>query len=185
MLNSRDVRATGANDITELLDALAPQIGSARGRGGEQAVLLLNGRRISGFRELRDIPTEAISQGGNPSRGSRAQIRLQGRPARREYRLRATFLSTVGRVGGSATTEGGWVSGNADVTQLHLTRSGRTTTNIHAEGNTALTENERDIKLEAPNQPDDRSAQTLYGSKALLRGTETINRKIWATSVRR
>src|SRR4029453_16271190 len=34
-LDARDVRATGATSITELLDALAPQIGSARGRGGE------------------------------------------------------------------------------------------------------------------------------------------------------
>ena len=46
-LDGRDVRATGATDITELLDALAPQIGSARGRGGERPILLLNGRRIS------------------------------------------------------------------------------------------------------------------------------------------
>ena len=61
-LDSRDVRATGATNISELLDAIAPQIGSARGRGGEAPVLLLNGQRISGFRELRDIPTEAISR---------------------------------------------------------------------------------------------------------------------------
>ena len=58
----RDIRATGATDITELLDALAPQIGSARGRGGERPVLLLNGQRISSFRELRDLPTEAIQR---------------------------------------------------------------------------------------------------------------------------
>src|SRR5206468_4958924 len=47
-LDARDVRATGATSITELLDALAPQIGSARGRGGEAPVLLLDGQRISG-----------------------------------------------------------------------------------------------------------------------------------------
>src|SRR3954451_4068246 len=61
-LDSRDVRATGANNISELLQALAPGIGSARGRGGDQPVLLLNGQRISSFRELRDIPTEAIQR---------------------------------------------------------------------------------------------------------------------------
>jgi len=59
-LDARDVRATGATSISELLDALAPQIGSARGRGAGSPVLLLDGLRISGFRELRDIPTEAI-----------------------------------------------------------------------------------------------------------------------------
>src|SRR6185312_8052821 len=61
-LDSRDVRATGASNINELLEALAPQIGSVRGRGGEAPVLLLNGQRISGFRELRDIPTEEIQR---------------------------------------------------------------------------------------------------------------------------
>ena len=61
-LGPRDIRATGATDITELLDALAPQIGSARGRGGERPILLLNGQRISGFREVRDIPPEAIER---------------------------------------------------------------------------------------------------------------------------
>ena len=35
VLDARDVRATGATTITELLDALAPQIGSSRGRGGD------------------------------------------------------------------------------------------------------------------------------------------------------
>src|SRR5438105_5757345 len=61
-LDARDVRATGATSITELLDALAPQIGSTQGRGGEQPVLLLNGQRVSSFREMRDIPTEAIQR---------------------------------------------------------------------------------------------------------------------------
>ncbi len=61
-LDARDVRATGATNITELLDAIAPQIGSARGRGGERPVLLLNGQRIASFREMRDIPTEAIQR---------------------------------------------------------------------------------------------------------------------------
>jgi hypothetical protein len=61
-LDARDVRATGASNINELLDALAPQIGSVQGRGAGAPVLLLNGQRISSFRELRDIPTEAIQR---------------------------------------------------------------------------------------------------------------------------
>ena len=61
-LDARDVRATGASNINELLDTLAPQIGSSQGRGGERPVLLLNGQRIASFREMRDIPTEAIQR---------------------------------------------------------------------------------------------------------------------------
>src|SRR4051812_23297232 len=58
-LNAADVRAYGVNNISDLLDQLAPQTTS--GRGG-QPVMLLNGRRISGFGEIRDLPTEAISR---------------------------------------------------------------------------------------------------------------------------
>src|SRR4051794_23063045 len=114
-LDSRDVRATGATNISELLDALAPQLGSARGRGGEQPVLLLNGRRISGFRELRDIPTEAIS---------RVEILPEEVALKYGYRadqkvvnivLRQRFRSTVAQVSGNAATEGGYAGATGDL----------------------------------------------------------------------
>lgn len=178
VLGSRDVRATGATDITELLDALAPQIGSARGRGGERPVLLLNGQRISGFREIRDIPTEAIS---------RVEILPEEVALKYGYSadqrvvnivLRERFRSTAARLDGTTSTDGGYLGGLADVTQLQLGRTGRTTVNFRAEGNTALTEDERDIDLD-PGEPDDRFARTLVGSRKLLRGGTTINRTIF------
>lgn len=61
-LDAGDVRALGVSSVAELLGELSPQTRSGQGRGGEQPVTLLNGRRISGFREIRDIPTEAIER---------------------------------------------------------------------------------------------------------------------------
>ncbi len=58
-LGPADVRALGVSSITELLSELAPQTTS--GRGGSP-VVLLNGKRISGFNEVRDIPPEAIAR---------------------------------------------------------------------------------------------------------------------------
>ena len=178
-LTSRDIRATGATDITELLEALAPQIGSARGRGGERPVLLLNGQRISGFRESRDIPTEAIS---------RVEILPEEVALKYGYRadqrvvnivLRERFRSTTARVDGKTATEGGWASGLADMTQLRIEKGTRFTTNLHVEGNTALTEDERDIRVDGdPATPDDRFARTLTGSKKLVRGSTTLNKTV-------
>src|SRR6476620_922056 len=146
-LSGRDVRATGATNINELLDALAPQIGSAQGRGGERPVLLLNGQRISGFRELRDIPTEAIQ---------RVEILPEEVALKYGYRadqkvvnmvLRQRFRSTTAQAGAGAATDGGYANGNADLTRFLVQRNGRTTYNLHAEGNSMLTEAERNISL--------------------------------------
>src|SRR3954453_14637534 len=134
-LDSRDIRATGATNINELLEALAPQIGSSQGRGGERPVLLLNGQRISSFRELRDIPTEAIS---------RVEILPEEVALKYGYRadqkvvnivLRQRFRSTAAQIGASTATDGGYVAGTADVTRFLVQRNGRTTFNLHATGN--------------------------------------------------
>lgn len=55
-----DIAAYGVNSISELIDAISPQTGSGRGRGSGGPVILVNGQRITSFREMRDIPPEAI-----------------------------------------------------------------------------------------------------------------------------
>src|SRR5439155_15792632 len=136
----------GATSISDLLEALAPQIGSVRGRGGGGApVMLLNGQRVSGFRELRDIPTEAIV---------RVEILPEEVALKYGYSadqkvvnivLRQRFRSTVAQVGATAATEGGYAAGSGDVTRLMIQKNGRTQFNLHATGNTMLTEAEGNI----------------------------------------
>lgn len=59
-LDEADIEAYGADSLSDLLAQLSPQTGSGRGRGDGHPVVLLNGQRISSFREMRDIPPEAI-----------------------------------------------------------------------------------------------------------------------------
>jgi hypothetical protein len=181
--DSRDVRATGATNISELLEALAPEIGSSRGRGGEQPVLLLNGQRISGFRELRDIPTEAIS---------RVEILPEEVALKYGYRadqkvvniiLRQRFRSTVALVQPSIATDGGYVAGTGDLTRLMIQRNGRTMLNLHAEGNGMLTEAERDVDLDenppaGATEEDLLAARSLVPSRREVRGSATVNRQV-------
>jgi len=181
VLNSADIRATGATSITDLLDALAPEIGSARGSGG-QPVLLLNGQRISSFREMRDIPTEAIQ---------RVEILPEEVALKYGYRadqrvvnivLRQRFRSTVAQLGAAVPTDGGEASGNADVTRLMIQRNGRTQFNLHAEGNSMLTEAERDIDLESvpsgATEEQALAARSLIGTRRDVRGSAIFNRQI-------
>ena len=172
--DARDVRATGATNINELLEALAPEIGSARGRGGGAPVVLLNGQRVSGFRELRDIPAEAIQrvevlpEEVALKYGYRADQRVVNVVTRRRFR------STAVEARANATTDGGYAGGVGDLTRLLINRSSRTTLNLHGEANGMLTEAERDIESEA----SDGSARSLIGSRRQIRGTATFNRPI-------
>ena len=178
-LNARDVRATGATDINELLEALAPQIGSARGRGGERPVLLLNGQRISSFREMRDIPTEAIE---------RVDILPEEVALKYGYRadqrvvnivLRPRFRSTVARVEGGGATDGNYGRGELEVDRLLIGQNGRTMFSIDADGNDDLLEANRDIELDPDSdEPDERAFRTLNGSRRYVRGSATLNRQI-------
>ncbi len=181
-LTSRDVQATGATDINELLDAIAPQIGSARGRGGERPVMLLNGQRISSFRELRDIPTEAIERVEILPEEVALKYGYSADQKVVNFVLRPRFKSTTALVSGKAATDGGYFGGAADATRLMIGGNGRTTVNLHAEGNGQLNENERDILVqEMPAGAEAgqvQSARSLIGSKRDLRGTVTVNRQL-------
>src|SRR5262252_2678652 len=56
------IQSYGVSTVSELLDELAPQMRSEKDHGAEPPVVLLNGRRISGLSEVRDIPAEAIAR---------------------------------------------------------------------------------------------------------------------------
>ena len=182
-LDARDVRATGATSISELLDALAPQIGSSRGRGGEAPVLLLNGQRISGFRELRDIPTEAIQ---------RVEILPEEVALKYGYRadqkvvnivLRQRFRSTTAQVGGGLSDRRRLCERQRRRHPVPRPESGRTTLNLHASGNSLLTEAERNIQLD-PTQTigtaqQELAARSLVARNRDVRASATINRTVF------
>jgi len=182
VLTSRDVRATGATSISELLDAVAAQTGSARGRGGERPILLLNGQRISGFRELRDLPPEAIE---------RMEILPEEVALKYGYAadqrvvnivLRRRFDSTNVEVGAKVATDGGYASAKGDAGKLIIRDGTRSSANLHLEGNNPLYESERDIALqpiESIPPVDPRPFRTLVGANQLARLTGTANRSIF------
>ncbi|PQM26846.1 ABC transporter ATP-binding protein [Sphingopyxis lindanitolerans] len=61
-LDEAAIASYGVSNVSELLDALAPQTRSGRGRGSGRPIILVNGRRIGGFGEVRNLPPEAIAK---------------------------------------------------------------------------------------------------------------------------
>ena len=179
VLNARDIRSTGATTIAELLEAVAAQTGSARGRDGGRPVLLLNGQRISGFRELRDLPPEAIE---------RMEILPEEVALKYGYAadqrvvnivLRRRFDSKSAEIGVTAATDGGYVAGKLDATRLLIRDSRRTSLNLRLDGNDPLYESQRDIGLNpAATGPDPRDFRTLVGTQQSARLTGSHNRNI-------
>lgn len=181
VLNSRDIRAYGAASVEELLTALEPLTGSSRGRGSGPPVVLLNGKRVSGFREVRDLPPEAIlrveifPEEVALKYGYRADQRVVN------FVLRRRFRSTTARAEAGLAAGGERRSGEVDVTRLMISQAGRTTLNFHAENANRVLESERNIAFNqvTPTSVDPRPFRTLLGDRRLVRGGGTINRTLF------
>lgn len=143
--NSGDVRALGVNSVAELLEELAPQTRSGQGRGGEQPVTLLNGRRISGFREIRDIPAEAIERVDILPEEVALKYGYSADQRVVNIVLRRRFHAVTGELEGGMATRGGGQTGEAELTFLRIQRDQRVNLNIEYQADAAITEADRKL----------------------------------------
>lgn len=169
VLDARDIMATGASSVAELLDALSPQVGSGRGRGGRSGggrpIILIEGKRVSGWRELRDLPTEAIERVDILPEEVALQYGYAADQRVVNFVLREAFNSTGIELEGGSATRGGRMSGEIELDRLIIRNGTRTTIAFEAEAKSALTEDERDIVLQPveayPDPIDPRPYRTL------------------------
>jgi iron complex outermembrane receptor protein len=171
-LNRRDIRSYGAGSISELLDALAPQTASTRGRGGERPVVLLNGRRISGFNEIRDLPPEAIERVDILPEEAALQYGYRADQRVVNFVLRRRFRALTTEVNAGISTEGDRASYGAEANYLRLNTDGRW--NVSAEYNHAnpLFESQRGI-LQGGSQQDPTANVDIGQFRTLLSETDT------------
>ena len=175
-LDRRDIRAYGASNLGELLDALSPQTGSGRGRGEGRPVVLLNGRRISGFSEIRDLPPEAVV---------RVEVFPEEVALRYGYRadqrvvnfvLRERFRAVTAEAEYGIATDGGRDSYEADVNYLSINNAGRLSFDAEYEHAGALLESERDL-IQA--DPEEARFRTLLPETDRLALNGTVNRTLF------
>ncbi len=144
-IDEKDITAYGASSATDLVAALAPQTGSGRGRGGGQPVVLLNGQRISGFRELRDLPPEAIRR----VQIFPEELALQYgyRPDQRviNFILKDNFASFTAEAEAGVPQDGGYSRRQAESTLTRIGESTRLSIDTEYETSSRLTEVERGI----------------------------------------
>ena len=175
-LSPADIRSYGVGSISELLAELAPQTRSDRGSGGAP-VVLLDGKRISGFAEIRDLPTEAIARVDIlPEEvalkyGYRADQRVVNIVLRR--RFRAATVELADRV----PTAGGRGAPQAELDLLKIANKGRVNLHLEYSSTSALTEDERNIAPSAlPGAVDQRPFRTLLPSSETFNANTTYSR---------
>ncbi|MFZ4690102.1 MAG: TonB-dependent receptor [Polymorphobacter sp.] len=154
-LDAQDIRAIGAGSIAELLQELSPQTRSGRGRGGDAPVVLINGKRVSGFAEIRNIPPEALERVDIlPEEvalkyGYRADQRVIN------FVLRERFRAVTGEFELGGPTGGGRSSSKGEANYLRIRKGTRLSLEAEYSYDSLLTEDERNIIQPAQSRPFD------------------------------
>jgi len=178
ILRSRDVKATGATSFDELLEAIAPDIGLARGSGSPRPLVLLNGHRVSSYRELRDIPIDAVSRVdilpaevalkyGYPPDQKVVNVVLQNR-----------FAETVALAAANTASHDGYTGGGADLTRILLSPKQRTTLNLHAGTDDILRGSQRSLVEQQYESVGTGATGLLIPPELGIRATGTVNREL-------
>lgn len=152
VLDEEQIKAYGASSIAELLTALEPQTRSSRGGGG-MPVLLVNGRRISGFQEIQGIPPEAIErtevlpEDAALAYGYTADQRVVN------FVLKAQFRSVTLQASARRPDQGGRTSTQLESNFLRIAGKQRWTMDLGYQNDTPLFETERNIIRSADGAP--------------------------------
>lgn len=146
-LDATTILGYGASTIDELLDATSTLTQSGRGSG--RPVVLVNGRRVSSFREIRNIPPEAIEK--MQVFPEEVAVAQGYKPDQRvvNFILKKNFRAITVEAEYGMPTAGGYSAQQLDASLLRIESNGRT--NITAEVNraTPLYESERNLIVEA------------------------------------
>ncbi len=170
-LSGRDIRAYGASNLGELLTELEPLTGSIQGRGGGQPVVLLGGRRISSFREIRDLPPEAVARVDILPEEVALKYGYRADQKVVNFVLRRRFEAVTAEVETRLATEGGRQQHEADVNYLRLGEGSRLSLDAEYQRANPLFESERDLVDADPDR-------TLLSESDSAKLNATYNRTI-------
>ncbi|MBU3672092.1 MAG: TonB-dependent receptor [Sinobacteraceae bacterium] len=144
--SAQEIRALGVSNVSELLQALGPVLGSSQGRGGERPVVLLNGARISGFNEIRDLPSEAILR--TDILPEEVALKYGYRATQRVVNivLRPRFRSITAEAGAQRSSAGGRDGADLAGGLLRVQRDDRLQLDLKLQQNDELLESERNVQ---------------------------------------
>ncbi|MBM6576225.1 TonB-dependent receptor [Microvirga sp. SRT01] len=140
-----DATALQGLGTTSLADMLKKLQSLTRSPSGEPPILLLNGRRISGFEEMQDLPSEAVEKFEILSEADATRFGYP--PTRRVANIitKRRFRSLELEQQSNSTTEGGGTGILARAAATRLDGPRRLTLGARGERRLAITEAQRDL----------------------------------------
>ncbi|TFW12127.1 TonB-dependent receptor [Brevundimonas intermedia] len=144
--DAAQIQAFGATNIGELITLLEAQTRSAR---GGSPVFLVNGRRISGFREIRGIPPEAIERFDVLPEETALSYGYSANQRVVNIVLKADFKSLTASVNVSRPEQGGRTTTASENNVLRIAGGDRWSLDINGTTANTLFETERDIDRSA------------------------------------
>ena len=178
-LNEADIAAYGSGSIADLISALGSQVS---GGGGGPPVILVNGVRISSFRELRSYPPEAIEK--VEVFPEEVAQRYGYSPDQRvvNFILKRNFSSRELEGEYGQPWDGGYSTQELEATYLQLIGESRLNFNVDWNNSSLLTEAERDIIQtivpEVAGDPDPAPFRSLVADSAGIRGEANFSTRI-------
>ncbi|HEX8579396.1 MAG TPA: hypothetical protein VF655_07350 [Allosphingosinicella sp.] len=147
-----DIQAYGVSNVGEFLQALGPQVSSSRGGENGRPITLLNGRRVSGFAEIAQIPIEAIET--MEVFPEELALKYGYRPDQKVVNIITfeRFRSQIGELAGSVATEGGYGSGRIQGSYFAIRGNTRLDAGAEYSRTSPLLESERDLVQPAANR---------------------------------
>ncbi|MGH7019092.1 MAG: TonB-dependent receptor, partial [Brevundimonas sp.] len=142
VLDEEQLKAYGASSIQELMTLLEPVTRSSR---GGSPVFLVNGRRISGFQEIRGIPPEAIERTEILPEETALSYGYSADQRVVNFVLKADFRSVTMQASVRRPDQGGRTVTDLESNVLRIAGKQRATLDLEYENDSPLFETERDI----------------------------------------
>lgn len=184
VLDEEAIASYGTGSLQELLAALSPQTSSGRGRGDGMPVVLLNGMRISGFREMRGLPPEAIRR--VEVLPEEVALKFGYRPDQRvvNFILKDNFSAYGSDSELRLPSGGGFTEWEQELSLTKITGGNRINITGKIEDTSPLTEAERGIVqtatsgMRVADDPDPAAYRTLIGDSKSAQLNATLARAL-------
>mgnify|MGYP000308267837 CR=1 FL=1 len=139
------IAGLGASNLADVLKQLAAQTGGSQGRSGGGAILLVNGRRIGSFDEVRNLPPEAIQRIDILPEEAALRLGYAANSKPINVVLKPSYAAATGELEDRVTTRGLRNDFNTELNAVDIAGDNRVTFNLQYQIGDAITEAKRHV----------------------------------------